>query len=217
MKSRFFKKILSLVLFAVILLSSVFYTSCNRSYDEEEVIAAAKNLLKKAEKLNYIYYGDGIQYYDYEGENGHYRKANTAHLEELGFSTIDELKVITEETFSQEYSTLLYSTILSAVRDDVTVVSMARYYQVYDEKTNLPTHIMVNSAFSPLMRDRVEYDYDSMRVSDVKKEKVFVTVDATVTGSGGESQHTEIIITLIEEDNGWRIDNPTYANYNDKR
>ena len=56
-----------------------------------------------------------------------------------------------------------------------------------------------------------------MRVSDVKKEKVFVTVDATVTGSGGESQHTEIIITLIEEDNGWRIDNPTYANYNDKR
>jgi len=217
MKSQVCKKFLSVILLLATVSSLLFSVSCNRKYDEDEVLSATKELLAKAEKLNYIYYGEGIKYYDSNDQNGYYRKANIAHLEELGFSNIDELKAITEETFSVEYSNLIYSTILSAVRDDFTVVSAARYYQEYDEVTKLPTDIMVNSAFSPMMRDRVEYNYDSMYVSGVKKEKVFVTVKATVTNTKGDSQITDIVITLIEEENGWRIDNPTYANYNDRK
>ena len=33
--------------------------------------------------------------------------------------------------------------------------------------------------------------------------------------SDGESQRTEIKIALIEEEKGWRIDNPVYTNYNE--
>ena len=46
-----------------------------------------------------------------------------------------------------------------------------------------------------------------------KKEKVFAKVTATVTTKEGKSQNKEIVITLIEEKDGWRIDNPVYANY----
>ncbi len=213
MKKSIFKSIYSVVLIISTLMSLLFTTSCNRSYDENEVIEATKKLIADAQKLNYIYYGEGIDYYENDEQTGYYRKANTLHLEELGFSTIDELKTMTEKTFSNDYSELLYSTVLSSIMDDYTVVSAARYYQVYDEKTNEPTHIMVNSAYEPLMKDTVVYNYDTLTVTESKKEKVYAKIEATVTNSEGQSQKTEIVITLVEEEAGWRIDNPIYANY----
>ena len=205
---------LSLILAVLMLLSVLTLTSCNRKYDEEEVLEAAKKLLKEAEVLNEIYYGSGIEYFDSEEEIGYYRKANPMHLEELGFSTIDELKKKTEQTFSAKYSETVYSTILSSMTDGDGIVSLARYYQAYDEETNQPTHIMVYSKFSLMLKSDIEYDYSTLTVVGSKKEKVEVTVEATLTNSEGQTQRTTISIMLVEEENGWRINNPTYANYN---
>ena len=199
------------------LLSLLTLSSCKKKYDEDEVISAAKTLLKEAEFLNFIYYGSGIKYYDSETDLGYYRKADYDHLAELGFSTIDELKVLTEKTYSEDYANLLYSTMLSSLKDEMTIVSPARYYQSYNEETGAPEHIMVYSRFEPMFKDTVVYDYDSMRVDGSKKEKVYVKVDATVTNAEGRSQTTTVTITLVEEDDGWQIDNPTYVNYNDMK
>jgi hypothetical protein len=212
-----FKKTVGIFLVAVILLSLFTLTSCNRGYVEEDVISSAATLLKEAELLNMIYYGSGIEYYDSNDATGYYRKANIAHLEELGFSTIDELKALTEKTFSDAYTSLLYTTVLSALSDDTGIVRAARYYQAYDEETNEPTFIMVYSAFNPMLKDTIEYDYDSLRVEKAKKERVYVKVDATVTNSEGKSQRVTLTVTLIEEADGWKIDNPTYANYNEAK
>ncbi len=210
-------KLTSILVIAFTLASLLSLSSCNRSYDEDEVVEAAERLLKEAEMLNIIYYGSGIKYYESDDDNGYYRKADLAHLEELGFSTIDELKVLTEMTFSDEYSALLYSTILSAISTDTGVAVAARYYQAYDEETKEPTEIMVYSVFTPMLKDSITYDYGSLKVKGSKKEKVYVSVSATVTSSEGKSQNTEITITLVEEDDGWKIDNPTYANYNESK
>lgn len=204
----------------VIVITSLFlfnFTSCNRSYDEEEVIAATKILLKDAKMLNIVYYGSGIKYYDSEDKKGYYCKADTLHLEELGFSTVDELKALTEKTFSDEYSALLYSTVLSPIMSDTGVEVATRYYQVYDKKSGLPTHIMVHSNYSVLFKDDIEYDTDSLTVKGSKKDKVYVSVDATVTNKDGKTQKTTITITLVEEEDGWKIDNPIYANYNENK
>ena len=93
---RIFRKAVGIFLTAVILLSTVTLTSCNRSYNEEEIVTVTETLLKEAEMLNKVYYGSGIRYYDSNEDNGYYRKADAYHLEELGFSTIDELKALTE-------------------------------------------------------------------------------------------------------------------------
>lgn len=214
MKGRRYRAI-SLILAVLMLLSVLTLTSCNRKYDEEEVLEAARTLLKEAEVLNKIYYGSGIEYFDSEDEQiGYYRKANPMHLEELGFSTIDELKKKTEQTFSAKYSETVYSTILSSMNDGDGIVSLARYYQAYDEETGQPTHIMVYSKFSLMLKSDIVYDYSTLTVVGSKKEKVEVTVEATLTNSEGQSQKTTISIMLVEEENGWRINNPTYANYN---
>lgn len=209
------RKTVSLLLVAIVFISLFTLSSCNRSYDEDEVIAVTKILLKDAEMLNIVYYGSGIEYFDSEEDKGYYHKANTNHLEKLGFSTIEELQILTEKTFSDEYSSTLYSTVLSSLMDDKTLVSAARYYQVYDEETGLPTHIMVYSNYNIIFKDSLVYDYDSIRVERSKKEKVYVNVDATVTNSEGKSQSITITVMLIEEDDGWKIDSPTFANYNE--
>lgn len=208
-------KIVSLLLIIVTIVSLFTLSSCNRKYDEEEIIEVSKILLKDAEMLNIVYYGSGIKYFDDEDEKGYYRKADVNHLEELGFTTIDELRKITEKTFSVGYSAELYSTILSSLATDISIISPARYYQAYDEETGAPTHIMVYSNFTPMLKDSITYDYDSLRVEGSKKEKVYVKIDATVTNADGKSQSTTVTVALVEEDNGWRIDNPTYANYNE--
>jgi hypothetical protein len=198
-----------------VIVSLLTLSSCNRRYNEEEVVAAAQILLKDAEMLNNVYYGSGIEYYDSDEEKGYYRKANDNHLEKLGFSTIDELKTLTEKTYSAEYSSILYSTILSPMATDTSIIVPARYYQVYDEESGEPTHIMVYSKFIPMMKDKIEYDYSTLKATGSKKEKVYVTVEATVTREDGKSQKTTVTITLVEEESGWKIDNPTYANYNE--
>ena len=209
------RKILSLFLIVAMIVSLFSLTSCNRRYDKEEVVAAAQILLKEAEMLNIVYYGSGIEYYDSDEEKGYYRKANDNHLQRLGFSTIDELKALTEKTFSTEYSSVLYSTILSPITTDTSIITPARYYQAFDEETGEPTHLMVYSKFIPMMKDKIEYDYSTLNAVGSKKEKVYVTVEATVTCEDGKSQKATVTITLVEEENGWRIDNPTYANYNE--
>ena len=208
------KRIVSLLLTVLMLLSTVMLPSCNRRYDESEVLDAAKKLLKTAEMLNFVYHGDGIEYFESEGEIGYYRKANPAHLEKLGFKTIDELKTITEQTFSKRFTSSLYSTILSPLSDGTAIVSPARYYQAYDEDTNEPTYIMVYSKFEPILKSTIEYDYSTLRVDGSKKEKVLLYIDVTVTDADSQSKKTTVPVTLVEEDDGWRIDNPAYANYN---
>ncbi len=209
-----------IVLFTLILSMMVgvlSFTSCNRSYNNEEVEEAAASLLRRAEMLNEVYYGSGIAYNTLSSmQNGAYYDADVIHLEKLGFETIAELKEITEETFTQDYSIQIYNSILSPLNVDGVNLGLARYYQKYelDNEYNAPLCIMVYSKFTPLFKDSIVYDYSSMRAVGSKGEIVTVCVDATVTNEEGLNQDIVINIQLIEEKNGWRINNHTWANYN---
>ncbi len=215
MMKHLIKRILSVILMFSVMISVILsVSSCNRRYDEEEVESEARDLLRKAELLNEIYYGNGIRYIDTDGSTGYYKQADTSHLEELGFTTLDGLMALTEQVYSEDYASVIYSTVLSSITDDSGLVRPTRYYQAYDEDTGAASHIMVYSAFEVMMKDSVVYDYNSLHATHSKKEKVYVSVMATVTNSDGESQEVEIIITMFEEEYGWRIDGPTYANYN---
>lgn len=209
MKRQFVKRIFSTLLIFALLLTSL--SSCNRSYDEEEVIAAAKELLKSAEMLNYVYYGEGISYYDTDEAVGIYKEAQSAHLDELGFHSIDELKELTEKTFSKEYSEIMYSSVLDTLRYGENIVGYKRYYDGTNE--NGEKIFMVNTAYEPLFKSIIVYNYDSIEVDRVKKEKIFLIVNAVVSDKEGHERSVDITITLIEEESGWRIDNPVWANY----
>jgi hypothetical protein len=203
------------ILVALTVFSSLLLTSCNRSFDETEVLEEGEKLLKRAEMLNIVYFGSGIEYHETDEGVGYYYKANTQHLEKLGFDTIEELKKITDETFSKRYAESIYSTVLSSLTSDTSIISPARYYQVFDEKTGAPTHIMVYSKYNNLLKSSVTYDYSTLRVEGSKKQRVNLLIDATVTNADGKSQSVTVTVTLVEDESGWRIDNHTFANYSD--
>ena len=208
------KKAVNLLIVFILILSS-FLTSCgDREYDENEVKEAALSLIKETEFLNDILWGKGIAHSDDRNTSeGVYFEAVYADLYSKGFFTVSELKEKVKNTFSAAYSEQIFTTVLSAVSDGDQYL-LSRYYQKYsilDGTT--PETIMVNSEWEPLLNDNVAYDYDSIKVTGSKKELVYVTVDATVTRRGYDPQTRTVSVALIEEENGWRVDSPTYLSY----
>ena len=202
---------------ALLLVASLLFslTSCNRSYDEEEVLTAAEELLRRGEILNAVYYGKGINYLSTGYSNGAYYEADPHHLRTLGFDTIEELQRMTEETFTSGYSLQIYSTVLSSISDEDGLYVMARYYQQNDVlDPDTPVCIMVYAGYEGIFDGNMVYDYSTLSVAGVKKDRVYVTVEADVRDDDGHAQTHTIRVTLIEEKNGWRIDSPTWANYN---
>ena len=208
------KKIILLLLVVVILVGAM--SSCGgKKYDENEVKSAAKSLIEASVILNEIYWGDGLQYSeDKNTADGVYYEAVYVYHHHLGFDTIEELKSLTEKTFSKDYSRSVYSTLLQSIQDGDKAIILSRYYQKYNVKDGkTPESIMVNSEWDKIFLDEVVYDYDSIKVIGSEEETVYVTINATVSRAGYDPQTREIRVSLVEENEGWRIDSPTFLNY----
>lgn len=205
------------LLLVMILAVTLLFTSCNRTYNEKEVKDAAEILLRDSMMLNSVYFGDGIHSINSDKEKGNYREADPAHLNELGFTTITELKALTYKTFSVKEAEKIFSTVLSPLQqENGTIVLNTRYYQGVDEETKLPTHIMVYRNYKQLFEDRlVGYDFSSLKVEGSKGDVVYLTVDLTVENEKGDSQVANIRFSLFEEIDGWKLNSATYANYNE--
>ncbi len=205
---------------ALLILTAVFCLySCkekNREYDETELKEASCDLIEKSKLLNQVYWGTGIEYIkDESTSNGSYYEANYLHLEKLGFSTIEELKELTRGVFSKAYSEDIFKTSLSSVSYDTGIAGLARYYQKYkDLEMTEPDTIMVYSEARVLLVDDVIYDYNSITVEGSKGQIVYVTLNAQVT-RGDKSQIRKVKVGLIEEENGWRLNDATYVSYNE--
>ena len=106
-KRKLLMKIKAFLLTIVVIFSVFGTNSCkkevkDRDYDEAQVLAAAKDLIQKSEKLNDIYYGYGIEADtgDINNANGYYYPADVLSLEKFGVETVNDIKGDNhEETF----------------------------------------------------------------------------------------------------------------------
>ncbi|MBE6634617.1 MAG: hypothetical protein E7617_00265 [Ruminococcaceae bacterium] len=190
----------------------------DREYDEATVLAEAKELIEKSIVLNELYFGVGISYEMNESEaNGYYYPADVYSQDSFGIETVDDIKELTRLCFTVDYSNQLINTKLTAVTDeDGNIRGYARYYQKYNALDDTPECIMVYKNAPVYLKDKVTYHYETLAVTDVKGEEIFVTLDITVTNENGESQVRKLTTSLIEESSGFRINQPTYASYFDK-
>lgn len=214
-------KIKAFLLTIIVILSLLLTISCtkNREYDEAEVTIAAKELLKKSEKLNYIYYGYGIEYEKNESEaNGAYYKADSLSLERFGIETVADIENLTYETFSNDLAYSVISTKLNggSLDEDSTVMNYARYYQKTNALDGSNECIMVYKLAEVYLTDETEYLYDTLKVIGSEGEQVLIQIDVKVTNSEEKEQIQTLDFTLIEESNGWRISSPTYVKFVDR-
>ena len=207
---------------AVILLVAllpVALISCDRKYDEAEVKAAAIELITASIPLNEIYYGEGIRFLEYSEKNvGVYFEADPAHLDELGFSTLSELKTKTKAVFSKAHAERMFAGSLSGTFTQ-NGAALARYYQEYTkggapDYIIEPDYIMVYSKYENMLSGEVTYDLDNLTVLGSKGKIVYVNVKVSIEYEG-KTQNTSVKIGLFEEEEGWRLDSPTYVSYNE--
>lgn len=210
------KRALALLLSLVIVISSLFtLTSCDRSYNEEEVIAVAGELLPTARMLYSVYYGNGISYISSGYSDGDYREADSVHLASLGFESVEQLKNISYSTFSNKYCDNIFSNYLESFEADGKVYNYARYVQVYDvNDQSKPAYILVYYKHKPVFEDKMTYNMSSIRALRSKGDYVIMSVDVTVENEEGKTQTSTIEFSLFEEKTGWRIASPAFANYN---
>lgn len=208
------KKIISLLTLFALLCSLISCGEKNREYDESEVKQAAEILISKSAALNQIFWGEGIGYIsDSSYSVGYYYPADIFSLYNYGIETVDDLKEKTMEVFSFAYSQNIFSTVLSSLNDGDGIYAYARYYQKYsDAEEKVPETIMVYSKALVLLKDEVRYNFDTMEVIGSKKETVYVTLTVDVV-RGENTQTRALKVGLIEEEDGWRIDTPTYMSY----
>ena len=217
------KKILLLLITVLILSFSL--VSCggekkkeevpDREYVETEVIAAAKDLIKKTEDLNEIFWGEGLKYSTDIAPNGNYYVVDTFALLEYGIKSFDDIKKLTRDTFSKEYSNYIFSSsVFSPTYDSKgNIIYLARYSQITDGGES---DILIHSKWEKLLFDSVEYHYDTVKVYDVEGNTVKVSIDCTVTDSESDKVGKKTItVGLVEEENGWRLNSPTYLNYSE--
>ena len=205
-------------LLIIVVIFTVFITSCarNRDYVEAEVIDAAKSLIAKSARLNEIYWGEGIAHdQDKSGANGAYYRASSASLSRFGIATIDDLTRLTRETFTVDMANDIINNSLSSISDEDGIRIYARYYQKYSALDDTPECIMVYDKAEVFLKDIVIYNYDTVRVSRVKGESIFVSIEVTVINDEGKSQSSALEVELIEEDAGFRLNSPTYKRYTD--
>ena len=208
------KKIISLLLLMALLCSLISCGEENREYDENEVKLAAEELIRSSAELNSIFWGEGIGYIaDASNSVGYYYPADIFSLYSYGIETIDDLKEKTQKVFSVAYSQNIFSTVLSSLTDGDEIYAFARYYQKFSDAENKePECIMVYSKALVLLKDEVSYNFDTLEVIGSKKEIVYVTLTVEVRRDENTQMRT-LKVGLIEEDNGWRIDTPTYMSY----
>lgn len=190
----------------------------DRSYDAQEVEAAAAELLEKSLLLCDIYYGAGIPISKDDGAYsvGRYAEADREYLAEHGIDSIATLRFMTYRVFSEAHGELLFSTAFAAVKDGDVPVSVARYF----EQSATAEHgyrLMVDTLANVYYTDTYTYDLSTIRATHAEGERVYFDVSVTVT-DGERTQTRTQSLCLIEEEGGWRLDvmpGATYSEYFD--
>ncbi len=190
-----------------------------RDFVAAEVEEAAQRLLEESDLLCHIYYGEGmpVSQADDAYAIGRYRQVDDGYLTEHGITSLQVLKHMTQQVFSRAQSEHLFSTILAHVSDGDVPISMPRYSEQAADKEH-GYRMLIDIEAPVYYPDTYVYDLTSVRASHAEGERVLFTVTVTVTKSGdgedgGKTQTRTQTLSLIEEEDGWRLDTMPGASY----
>lgn len=218
---KLLKKILFLILLVALATMSL---SCKkdeaveevppREYVESEVIECAKALINTAKDINRIVWGVGILPVPEEEETGGvYRACASDELARYGVSSVDDIRTLCQNVYSEAMCKTIENTAFSNVKDDgESIVSLVRYYDKTDKDTETVT-LMVNTNAYIYFEKEVLYHTDTLKVTGVRGEVLTLTVSVTVYDGEDKPHEKTLTFQMIEESDGWRLHSPTYMKY----
>ena len=197
-----FLRAAALVAAAVLLLS---FSSCGKTYSEDEIKAAATELIEASYDINEVFFGKGLPGVEPEGTDVmRYLKI----AEDSPYHTEEEIKTAALAVYSEGYCKLLFERAFSGFSldesdsdgIDTTKLVDARFVTYNDELVILPLKD------EDLMKLDRTYDTDNIKVVKQKSGTVIISVPSFVDGKKSD----EVQLNLIKTEKGWRLDSPTY-------
>lgn len=196
-------RILSAII-AVVCLAGAVGCGSETLADEGEVIAAAKELLTAAVEVNRIFFWGGLEHDEPTGDPS-IDMGDAVYAELSGdnkyidqTTLMDKVRLVYTESYSNDIETVAFE----GVKATGDTALLARYVS---ESGIMKINV---SQAENALPERIP-DVDSVRLSDEKgasgKDFATLIVDTLCDG-----EHEEISVTLRLEDNGWRLDTPTY-------
>ena len=205
------KKFVKIIALAVaLLLAAAMSVACGVEYTDEEVIDAAKELIEASYGINEVYFGKGLPISDEDSdaarefaEKNGFDLGNIQYLpvtEESPYKSIADIKEATAKVYSAEYCESLFKSTFEGFNDGTAAV-FAKYME--DSQGVLTARIDLKENDLP---DRT-YDLETIKVTKKKKDKAVVEI---VSYLDGEKEDKPLLLTLVPEEDGWRLDTPTY-------
>ena len=207
-EGSFVKRTLTVLI--ALLLCLGLLTGCRESDPPalEEIYDEAVALIEASYAVNDAVFGYGLPVWSIDEEHSHlagiYRDSDSAAYERVTdrtpYLSAGELREAMEAVYSADYVESLGETLFDGFVVGSTVVRAQLYesedglYQSADREVLIP-------------RQRI-YDYATMRV--VKPSNAHFVTLAIESRLPGEQETLTVHLSLILEDDGWRLDTPTY-------
>ncbi len=203
-------KIASLLI--AVIMAAMMGVSCGVDYTDEEIKKEAEKLIESSFQINDIYFGKGLPISEKDSEaakkfaeeNG-FELDNVQFLpvtEESPYFSIEDIKAATAKVYSKAYCESLYKTAFEGFSlQDGSQAVFAKYIE--DESGTLTVRIDLAENTLPVRT----YDYSTMKVKAKKDTSVKVEM---VSYLDGKKEEKPVVFTLVKEENGWRLDTPTY-------
>ena len=187
--------------------------------DEGEILAAAENLIGRSVLWNEIFYIEGMR--PLEGgraPSDSYVEVDPAYLDEIGFSTVAEIKAYGKEIFSPDMMRSFEDTLFGGMKSDIgAIVSSAACMDYEEPVTGVKLYPVVNPAESPKRYgetpwgEHIEYIYSTMRVT--YNLNYSATVELEIVGAEEKNlgMRDTLSVQLKKVEGVWYLDNLTVA------
>ena len=207
---RNFFRIISVCLILAIACLSI--CSCGVDSKDPEIVDAAKALMEKSYALNDIYFGKGLPISAEDSEEAKkFAEDNGFDLQNIQFlpvtedspyKSIEDMKKATLKVYSEDYCEYLFAMAFEGYStDDGTAAIYAKYME--DEAGTLTARIDLAENSLP----KRTYDYDSIKVKSKSDSMAVFSIDSYLDG---KKEDKKVEFTLVFDEDGWRLDTPTY-------
>ena len=144
-----------------------------------------------------------LYYTDTDPQDYDYVRADADYL------SVAEMKEKAESVYSDDYLATVYQSLFEGISsEDENLKGLdPRYYEHTDDYGNV--YLMKSNTYEPLIREKRIYDLSTAEIVRPKR-KNFVTISLESYLESTPDARQTVKLTLILQDNGWRLDRATF-------
>ena len=166
----------------------------------EEVLPAARTLIEQSVAINDMMIGEGIPR-DGEAFDG-YDYVSEEWMEETGIYTVADLRAAVLRVYTPEVADILFRKALTNGHEVLAD---------YRDRAAPGRGLLILGEREGWYEDvELTYLYDTMQMTESRKNEATVTLDVLVARRGEEAQRRTLTLPLVRLADGWRCDKLTY-------